>query len=157
MQPERPQEEPEEQPLKAESKHSQSMPLVEPSVWRPDPLLEKPEGASPPHSEPGRQSFGDGDGAESWATVRTARDSFETASTSHQHMQERCMSDCSDRDDQQPVLTGTGRLCRPCTLLSCTTCIVLLHVMVMCQRQALHMQATGPSASRGRCRRMRTN
>ena len=65
-----------------------------------------PEGLSPPHSEPGRQSFGDRDGAESWATVRTNRDSFETASTSHQHMQERSMSDCSDRDDRQPVLTG---------------------------------------------------
>ena len=65
-----------------------------------------PSDAGPPHSEPGRQSFGDRDGAESWATVRTNRDSFETASTSHQHMQERSMSDCSDRDDRQPVLTG---------------------------------------------------
>ncbi len=98
-------EELEQQPLNMESQ-SQSMPLVEPSAWRPDPLLEKPEGLSPPHSEPGRQSFGDRDGAESWATVRTNRDSFETASTSHQHMQERSMSDCSDRDDRQPVLTG---------------------------------------------------
>lgn len=99
-------EELEQQPLNRESQ-AQSMPLVEPSAWRPDPLLEKPEGASPPHSEPGRQSFGDRDGAESWATVRTTRDSFETASTSHQHMQERSMSECSDRDDRQPVLTGT--------------------------------------------------
>ena len=57
-------EELEQQPLNRESQ-AQSMPLVEPSAWRPDPLLEKPEGASPPHSEPGRQSFGDRDGAES--------------------------------------------------------------------------------------------
>lgn len=90
------------------TEQSHSMPLVDhPAVWRPDPLLEKPEGVSPPHSEPGRNEFGDRDGAESWATVRTARDSFETASTSHAHMQERCMSECSERDDQQPVLTGT--------------------------------------------------
>ena len=75
-------------------------------MWQPEPLLEKPEGVSPPHSEPGRQSFGDRDGADSWATVRTNRDSFETASTSHQHMQERSLSECSDRDNQQPVLTG---------------------------------------------------
>lgn len=103
------------QPLREEppegqqlTEQSQSMPLVDHSaVWRPDPLLEKPEGVSPPHSEPGRNEFGDRDGAESWATVRTARDSFETASTSHAHMQERCMSECSERDDQQPVLTGT--------------------------------------------------
>ena len=99
---------------------SQSMPLAEPSAWRPDPLLEKPEGVSPPRSEPGRQSFGDRDGAESWATVRTTRDSFETASTSHQHTQERSMSECSDRDDQQPVLTGTDLHCRYCCLL-CTS------------------------------------
>lgn len=98
------QEEPEGQPL---TDHSQSMPMGEPAVWQPDPLLVKPEGVSPPHSEAGRQNFGDRDEAESWATVRTTRDSFETASTSHAHMQERCMSECSERDDQQPVLTGT--------------------------------------------------
>ena len=117
LQPERSHDELEEQPLIVES-HSQSMPLAEPSVWRPDPLLEKPEGVSPPRSEAGRQSFGDRDGAESWATVRTTRDSFETASTSHQHTQERSMSECSDRDDRQPVLTG--RACRYCCLL-CTS------------------------------------
>jgi hypothetical protein len=97
----------------AEQSQSQSMPLVDHSaVWRPDPLLETPEGLSPPHSEPGRNEFADRDGAESWATVRTARDSFETASTSHAHMQERCMSECSEQDDQQPVLTGTSLLRR---------------------------------------------
>ena len=85
---------------------SRSAPLVDPALWQPDPLLVKPEGASPPHSEPGRQTFPDRDGAESWATMRTARDSFETASTSQAHLQERCMSECSERDDQQPVLTG---------------------------------------------------
>ena len=94
---------PEGQPLATVSR---SVPLVDPASWQPDPLLAKPEGASPPHSEPGRQTFPDRDGAESWATVRTARDSFETASTSQAHLQERCMSECSERDDQQPVLTG---------------------------------------------------
>ena len=111
-------EELEQQPLNRESQ-AQSMPLVEPSAWRPDPLLEKPEGISPPHSEPGRQSFGDRDGAESWATVRTTRDSFETASTSHQHTQERSMSECSDRDDRQPVLTGEQTCMRMLLPLSC--------------------------------------
>ena len=92
-----------EQPLAAVP---ESVPHADLGSWQPDPLLVKPEGASPPHSEPGRQTFPDTDGAESWATVRTARDSFETASSSHAHLQERCMSECSERDDQQPVLTG---------------------------------------------------
>lgn len=121
LQPERLQQEVDEQPLNMES-HSLSMPLAEPSAWRPDPLLEKPEGISPPRSEPGRQSFGDRDGAESWATVRTTRDSFETASTSHQHTQERSMSECSDRDDRQPVLTGTDSYCSKSSLLCSVTC-----------------------------------
>ena len=101
--PERLPDMPEGQPL---AEVSRSAPLVDPALWQPDPLLVKPEGASPPHSEPGRQTFPDRDGAESWATMRTARDSFETASTSQAHLQERCMSECSERDDQQPVLTG---------------------------------------------------
>jgi len=154
-QPERLQQEFDEQPLRQQSQ-SQSMPIVEPTVWRPDPLLEKPEVILPPHSEPGRQSFGDRDGAESWATVRSNRDSFETASTSHAHMQERPMSECSDRDDQQPVLTGTEPLCLCYHPMSLHWCGRNGHVFVllvsskltacisMCRRQVFLCQGEGP-------------
>ena len=58
---------------------------------------------SPPRSEAGGQGFVDG--GESVATARTARDSFETASTSHLPIHEREPSECSGLVTE-PVLTG---------------------------------------------------
>ncbi|BDA41908.1 probable serine/threonine-protein kinase WNK2 at N-terminal half [Coccomyxa sp. Obi] len=63
---------------------------------------------SPPRSEIGGQGFVDG--GESVATARTARDSFETASTSHLPIHEQEPSECSGLV-AEPVLTGDREFC----------------------------------------------
>ncbi len=62
---------------------------------------------SPPRSEIGGQGFVDG--GESVATARTARDSFDTASTSHLPMHEQEPSECSGLV-AEPVLTGAWKI-----------------------------------------------